>query len=366
VSALPWNPAWFQPGESLWSVASKLAFVACSSLAEVLDILGGVVRQLREAWLFPTADHAARICRSLELPWELGQQMFAGHAGLPDLKERAHWQLAIRYCPVCQAAFVHRTIFQDRRVAQCPVHGCALAELCPNCTSPIDPLGIGAWVCNSCEQPFVDPTGSWLEQFRSGTGARVAPAKTPPTNYYIPPLPGGTYVDRRNWAHQAFEEHAVLASVLLGPHLRCAEHEYDAQGCGHSAFFDCPLAAAVLMTANHLGIHAQSNQGGWVPSRPHISHAEALAHLEYILCFSPADRHAELARALTRAWLGEALSAFLAAAQAGHDQAVWRPSPDPRRHSETGRLKPVATDAKLVLLAGQAGLQCVSTSFSSR
>ncbi|MBE7940095.1 MULTISPECIES: ATP-binding protein [Ramlibacter] len=73
-----WNPRWFQPGESLWSVANKVAFTASASVSDVLRLLAGVLDRCREGWLFPTTDQAVDVCELIGLPMTAAKgQLFA-------------------------------------------------------------------------------------------------------------------------------------------------------------------------------------------------------------------------------------------------------------------------------------------------
>lgn len=357
---LPWNPKWYRSGESLWSVANKIAFVACCSLEQVLEHLAGVVRQMRETWLFPEARNAKAICEGLQLPFDTARGMVAGWTGLPGLEERPCWQLAIRYCPLCLAGCLHRTEFQHRSAKDCPVHQCALTDRCPHCWSPIDPLCQQAWTCNDCGQALVEPGAGFLARFRTGPSGLLRPVPCAGFATGFPAAPD-FHVDRRLAVQHVFEEHAALTSVLLRQHLGCAERERDAMASrGHSSFFDCPLAAAMLMAATQLGINAQCNHGGWVPSKAHTSQACALQHLEVLLSATPTADQEQVARQLARAWVYEALLAFVAAVGAGTDLAVWRPSPNPLLNEATGQFRPPVKDAEVWKLQAVAARGCRS------
>lgn len=63
---------------------------------------------------------------------------------------------AVRYCPECLRAGYHSEIFQLRAVHNCPEHGVALREGCPNCRGWIvpDARTRGALTCAHCAAPL--------------------------------------------------------------------------------------------------------------------------------------------------------------------------------------------------------------------
>ncbi len=346
-----WNPAWYQPGESLWSVANKLAFAAAASVAEVFAELAGVFRQAREAWLFPQPAHAQRIRAGLQLPEGLQGRLFAAETGRPDLTERFHWQLAVRFCPACLEGFVHRLAFQDVRIARCPVHQCELTDLCPVCHSPLDPLCPEAWTCADCGHRLVSPGVHWPAQFREGPLTVAVPkARRPQVST------GWGHVDRRRVVQDAYEEHSALCSALLGRHDACLRREgYAAMASGPSVFFDCPLAAGSLFLASQLGFAAQCADGAWVPARPWAN--PALTTLEALLWNIPPEQQRQVTRAVTRVWFVEVMESFTQAAAAGQPAAMWAPRTERWTASRQQLNDSVSTPA-LRSLAAQADQNC--------
>ena len=58
----------------------------------------------------------------------------------------------VRYCPECLRTGYHSELFQLRAVQNCPEHGIALREVCPNCQTSIvpDARTHGAFTCAYC------------------------------------------------------------------------------------------------------------------------------------------------------------------------------------------------------------------------
>lgn len=356
-----WNPAWYQPGESFWSVANKLAFVSTSTVAEVFVQLAGVHRNARESWLFPNEAHAATARASLHLPVGMGSQLFADVSGAPDLSTRCEWQLAIRHCPLCFEGFVHRLVFQDIRTRCCPVHGCELVDVCPSCLAPLDPLCPEAWTCSDCLQPLVDPGRGWAAKFSSGRGGFVTPrlqgGLTPPQV-----LVWGVQVDRRRVVQDAYEEHSAICAALLGRHHDCIPGESEAAMVnGPQVYFDCPLAASALFLAGQLGFVAQCADGAWIPPKPRGT--PALRVLESLLSKVAAAHHPEVTRVLARKWFTEILGTFSEASARGEPSACWSPRvPSLGPDDAVNRHGPVQ---KLHHLAAQAGKVCRSPAVSA-
>lgn len=350
-----WNPAWYQPGESLWSVANKLAFVAAASVAEVFADLAGVFRQAREAWLFPQPAQAQAVRASLQLPEGLGRRIFAAENGLVDLEVRLQWQLSIRFCPACLEGFVHQVTFQDLRTSRCAVHQCELTEVCPVCESPLDPLCPEAWTCADCGHRLVSPGLRWPEQFRAGPAHAVLGSIRPTR---APVAPGWGHVDRRRAVQDAYEEHSALCSALLGRHEACLSREgYAAMASGPSVFFDCPLAAGALFFASQLGFAAQCADGAWIPHRPWVG--PALRALEAVLWPLPQEQQRQAARTVIRAWFAEVLESFTTAAADGQQSAIWTPRAD-RWIEDTELLNKPVSARSLRRLGAKAYRNCRS------
>lgn len=351
TALVAWKTRWYQPGESLWSVANKLAYAACASVRDVLGLLAGVADRCREGWLFPSTEQAVAVCELLGVPLDHAKgRLFADVHGLPDLQEREHWQLAIRYCPQCLEGFVHRTAFQDRRVTHCPVHQVPLQGGCPACRSPLDPLGQAPWTCCRCGYELVAPGLTWTRQFRAGpvlkVVAQAAKAEAGPQPLLIPsPL-------LREWvAHGAYEEHSAIWSTLLGPHAACTHQDLDVFNANEMpARFTCPVAGAAWLSAKTFGIRPQFSAGGWVMPKPSSSAGlETGMFLATTLPVSDADIQV---RALVRCWTLDLLKAFAAAAKAGKTVAVWDGGTWPVPPARAAIFRQLAT------VTAQAGAQC--------
>lgn len=325
-----WDTAWYQDGESLWTVANKVAYAAYATVEEVFEKVAGVGGHLREAWLFPSTSHAIGVCRHLDLPLSAAKgQLFASVGGIPTLEERSSWQLGIRFCPACLDGFVHRTAFQNRSTQTCPLHGCRLSELCPHCMSPIDPLCKAAWTCNDCGTPLVEPGRGWPQKYRAGPTVNISDALPVVAWPMREEVRWNPHVNRRQAVHWAFEEHAALCSVMLGRHRACVDHENNAKVSTRSpVHFNCPMGAAAAFTAQQFGFSAQCILGEWVPSRPLLG--VGLRNLEALLGQTQERDQPDRTRELVRAWFVEALAAFVHAGRRGDNAAFWTPSTDPR------------------------------------
>ena len=320
-----WNTRWYQPGESLWSVANKLAYAACASVKDVLYLLA-VVADSREAWLFPSTDQAIAVCELLELPLSLAKgQLFADVCGLPGLQEREHWQLGVRYCPHCIQGFVHRTAFQDLRQTHCPVHQAPLLSGCPACKSSLDPACEQPWSCSHCGLELVGPGTAWTRQFKAGPTLEPVTAMHP----VVPAVQPIWMPDQllRRWVAQvAFEEHSALWSTLLGEHAACTHKDFDV--CNVDSMptrFTCPVAGAAWLSAKSMGIRPQFYGGGWPATRPEAG--AGLANAVFLVSTLPAEEVDAAVRALVRQWSLELLEAFGSAAEAGETYANWASGP---------------------------------------
>lgn len=326
-----WKPGWYQPGESLWSVANKLAYAACASVRDVLRLLAGVVDHCREGWLFPTTDQAVAVCELLEVPLTAAKgQLFADVRGLPSLEEREHWQIGIRYCPHCLAGFVHRTAFQDLRLTHCPVHQVPLLAGCPKCKSALDPAGPSPWACSFCAYELVMPGAAYPKQFRAGPVLKTFPARPPAVLARPITMPQRVL---QEWAARiAYEEHSAIWSTLLGDHADCTQKDFDVCNVDFMpARFTCPVAGAAWMSAKTFGIRPQFASGGFFLKNP--SAGAGLVSAVFLATTVDAGDVDARVRALVRLWTLDLLEAFAAAAAAGQTCADWDggtwPLPDP-------------------------------------
>lgn len=329
--SITWNPLWLQHGESMWSVANKIAFACDASVDQALEQLAGVKRRRRESWLFPTMAQAQLTCRHLGVSVARANNgLFADVDRALSLAERECWQLAIRYCPACMQGFMHQACFQDRRRRYCHHHGLRLLDRCLNCGSAIDPMCRRPWSCNYCHAALVQPSPlTWPTQFRLGPQIGDLPRR-PAKEAAMPMVPiWGVSVNPANVSHLAYEEHAAICSAWLGGHAECVMREPEAATrCGSPIYFLCPLAAASLFCANQLGFGAQCLDGVWTTGRPRRSD-RAMAHLLFAASSWPKRTLGRQVRAYVRSWFAEALEEFVAAAAAGKACAVWVPRPQP-------------------------------------
>jgi hypothetical protein len=348
---IAWKRSWYQPGESLWSVANKLAYAACASVQDVLRILAGVLDHCREGWLFPTTERAIAVCELLEVPLSDAKgALFADVRGLPSLQERERWQIGIRYCPRCIEGFVHRTAFQDLRLTHCLVHQVPLQAGCPKCKSALDPAGPSPWACSFCGYELVSPGAGWTRKFRDGPVLKpCAPAKPPAVA--ARPITLRSKVLQEWVAQVAYEEHSAIWSSLLGTHAGCTHKDFDVCNVDFMpARFTCPIAGAAWLSAKTFGIRPQFASGGFFLKNPCAGAGlDTAAFLATTLPAVDVDRQV---RALVRMWTLDLLEAFAAAAAAGKSCADWDggtwPLPDP---------DPPIYD-RLATAAGQAAARC--------
>lgn len=323
MSRLNWIPGWYQPGESLWSVANKLAYVYATGVSDILALLAGVGSRGREGWLFPRREQAPSMLSSLEIQEGPEVRLFAGTAEQVELAERFNWQLAIRYCPQCLEGYVHQLRFQDCRAERCLIHGCELLDRCPHCGGFLDPLCPMAWTCSYCGQPLVQVGPNWLEGFRTKTGGKVSTLSAQLIRHEKPVW--GEYVDPQVVAHHTYEAHAALAAHVLGEHSDCVPRELQEASMSTSAnvHFECPVASSVVFLAHQLGFDGQCTDGAWIPVK--ATRTNALTALMADIAAIPSIQHRDVVRATVQRWLVEMLEAMSQAADSGHRSAVWAP-----------------------------------------
>jgi hypothetical protein len=359
-----WNKAWFHSGESLWSIANKIAFANSTTVQQVLEYLGNVFVRHRERLMFPAVELILRMAGMLGLDSRLvALSMFAAVGERQPLNIREVWRIGIRFCPVCLDGFNHLTEFQDSRKAFCPEHGARLQDVCPHCGRRFDPLCQLPWSCNFCGFSLVKPGSRWFLDFEGGPTHQRQAEVALPTDIPLTSRHGST-PSRIRLCDIVYEELAGCAHSLAADHLDCMRVESALEFAVYRPVnFQCPMAAATIVLAKRLGIFAEGATGGWPNSRPVISESTALRQLEYLLSRVPVEWQDSLIREAVRAWYLEALSCFLEAARAGEAAVLWEPSMNEdlaQTRAETRRPWAGETLSKLEHLAASAATFCTA------
>lgn len=372
-----WNPAWATPGESLWSIANKLAWVNATSVADVLFVLVGCTAAWRAPYLLPTAQVALEVCRQLALDPLTFKWLFAEVDG-STLSERQIWRLGLRWCPKCMAQCFHSVAFQDWRRARCPWHGCALIELCPACGHAVDPLLLRPWHCGHCDTAFVKPGRQWPSDFSAGALSMaeaqewpgltevVSTEKTTRTSFELidqaaagKPGWGEDYEQEVVWLRWLlFEEGAALRDSLLRKYDSCIEaHRFWTRSEFDPTRFTCAATAADLCCNEWAGWPAEA-LGHWPATR--ITRPDNLHELTRQALQAPRWIAPMVIRESYRRLWRDAMLTFAGAATTGESTCRWRPELAPVKWSNTGT---VATFE--MLSAGELG-EAVSTALRSR
>jgi len=323
LTGVQWLSSWYEPGESLWSIANKVAFVHATSVSEVLGYLVGARVTAREAYLFPPRHGLSNIRRLLGESDPSAIRGCVHESETVTLAERWRWSMAIKYCPDCLEGFTHKVRFQEIAADRCHLHGRALVTHCPGCGSAIDPFAPAAWTCADCGGQLVVPGENWLHQFKSHSGGLVA-KRDERVGVSLTPV-WGEDVDQYRLAHVLYEEHAALSAALLSGHLACMDGErLESSKCPDRwLHFRCPVAGSLLFIAHQLGFEGQCLDAAWVPVRPRKT--DALKSLIGFLATLPKPSHDSAARSTLRQWLLELLEAATSAAHQGHHKAGWDP-----------------------------------------
>lgn len=336
MTRLAWNPLWYSTGASLWTIASKIAFVRTSTVAAVAEELVGATPCGRLPLWCPTPTDAAAACEMLNLPASRRTALFVGHQPL-QTAQREQLRLSLRWCPQCLRDGFHSPHFQDTRVACCPWHLCELLESCPKCHRAVDPLGLEPWKCAACLLPLGLDTEDWLQPFkrRPEHGGRW-PTKAVrhaslDENAWLCPQPEVRQSSLRAHLHgaiaehaehvQAFEEASALWDTLLVDHRDCLGREpHGWVPQFHSVEFNCPVAAAASHAFHYAGA-VQEPLGNWqtFPSAVGREHGVKLPS------YFPACTRPYLIRATVRHWLENALLQFADVAGVGRRTTHWRP-----------------------------------------
>jgi hypothetical protein len=348
MSVPGWNPDWYHAGESILSVALKLAYGNSTTVREALRGLTGATQDHRVVAMFPTSDTLGRVCRLLDLPLDAGKHLAAG-IGPPTEVDRRFLCQALRWCPSCMAQRYHSWKFQDWRRTHCIWHSDALLERCPRCGLVVDPFEMVGWQCPYCREPFAEPLGQgWIERLRRPVDAdryandaldlRLGRTVTSSGNQISVRLhqqhdSGEFGLNGLGWSESAWlrwhawEECSALADCQLHDHGECVTREWLA---GRTEFaitsYTCPLGAAVRQTVAWTGCQHE-RAGGWPVGGMHA--ADDYGAFCEPLISAPRWLVPALARELIREWLADAIRTFSAASQEAPSHCSWRPPSKP-------------------------------------
>ncbi len=333
-----WNPAWWHPHESFWSLANKIAFAAAVSVHQVVSYLLGheSLRRRSLVW-FNAPTVFLKVCQALGLDSAVVSQLF-WNAHSPTNEERACLSLGVRWCPECLAHGIHCAQFQDARLLLCPQHGCRIRDVCPNCHWPLDPLLEQPWTCGGCRHRLYEPPKAWPAAFRANVlfqssapvlswtqavdGVKTTVSLLAPG--WAPELAIGDS-DRQLEslaAFAAYEEGSALFDQVLWAHHAAAANEVEASQLDYRCVrFSDPLAAAANHVAAWFGSGTEAMSGQWPSRRISAAHP----NLSWTLRQAPPWARFQVARALYRTWAQAAALDFLSAKTHSHEPR-WRPA----------------------------------------
>lgn len=268
---------------------------------------------------------AARVGQELRLPPQWSSSTFCSASALP-FDEVQHFRLPLRWCRECLSSWYHSPLFQDVRVAECPVHRTRLLDRCPHCQRFVDPLTMHPWDCSECRHALAAPPRDWRYDF-TNSGPRVLHAERGVLSWRRADNGASLWIDAVGATSETshyemhvriFEYMSALWQCFAGDHRKCAQAEDAASMAQYSAFqFRCPVAAAFLQAGLAIGVEAEP-RGGWPSFRG--------GHLSgwYPSHSVPAWGHGLLAREQLRLFLLSALRHVSAASQSGWSEAFWQ------------------------------------------
>jgi hypothetical protein len=348
MSVPGWHSGWYRKGESVLSVALKLAH---GNFGVAADALRGLVRAKpshRLPTMFPSAETASRACALLGLPREAATSLFAG-VGVPVAAQRDRLGNALRWCPTCMSQRYHSWLFQDWQRTHCVWHADALLNRCPRCGLIVDPFLMSGWTCPNCRQPFAEPLGlDWVRVLCRPVDAEICPEDEVDRRL-------GLSVDRREdlisvtlrhrqtnstvdraalkwheaaWLRcQAWEQCSAIVDSLFADHRDCVANEWIA---GRTEFaitsFACPLGAGVRQVLAWLGCQHERVEG-WPSSK--MSMNDDFGAYARAMEAAPSWLVPVLGREVIKDWLGNAIEQFSGAARLPHGQLAWRPRQEP-------------------------------------
>jgi hypothetical protein len=151
-----WTSSLCLPGESLWSLWSKLCYLNAFSTSEIRVLLGDLSQTT--STLFLGEELATRT------PPTLLERVFSAPTGAanswmhplarPPYAPHGPFTKTPRLCVRCARLGFHCLTFQLNSVLRCPVHGCELIERCPVCNSTFPhmfcAIGRAPFQCSLC------------------------------------------------------------------------------------------------------------------------------------------------------------------------------------------------------------------------
>lgn len=342
-----WNPAWHRGGESIVSVALKVAYGNSSTVGDVLSGLVNASPSFRLPVMFPTSTAAVRAWKLLGLLPDVASSLFAG-IGEPAFTERDLFCHSLRWCPACIADRYHAWTFQKWNRHRCDLHAEPLMEGCPRCHRLVDPMAMEGWHCPVCKQPFATVHAMDWKRFpsrsscgskrhRDGTlpdlgveilrhGSAIDVVHRAPLAFGISNAGEGRASDDATLRWHAWEQCSAIVDCLFGAHRDCVAAEWAASHAEHGfTTFCCPLGAAAAQTLAWLGCRHE-RRGGWPGERP--QGADDLPLIQSAIGGAPAWLIPLLMREAALEWMSMAVSCFATAAQRGLLGLAWRP---PRR-----------------------------------
>lgn len=332
-----WNPAWWHPYESFWSLANKLAFAAAVAVNQVVAyLLGKQVRNRRSLVWFNDPAVYLNVCNALGLDSAATAHLF-WNTDWPTDQERACLSLGVRWCPECIVHGFHSAQFQDSRVLLCPQHGCEIRDVCPKCRWPLDPLMEHSWTCGNCGHRLYSPPKAWPAAFRADVQFEASAAvrswelteegEAGVLSLLAPGWTPGLGQGDSSWhlqslaAFAAYEESGALFDQELWAHHATAANEVPAAPLSYGRVqFSDPLSAAVNHVAAWFGSATEAMAGQWPIRRGTSAHP----NLPWTLSQAPPWARFQVARTLYRAWVHAAAQDFLSA-MADSRETQWRP-----------------------------------------
>lgn len=287
---LAWNPAWHQPGMSVWALACRIAHATTATVRSVLEYFVGADERHRAPVWFRSKPAVDRLAGLLDLPVTTVRDAFLYEVP-SSLYEREHYRLGVRWCSECLSAWYHSPRFQDVRLRSCPVHGRQLLERCQRCQRAIDPIGVLAWSCTQCGSPMTAMPPDWLDDFKrpaafflpslmkaAKKGEGGERRSEDGTTLFVPTgiaeavgqdvAPGFEYADDYRRRFHVFEDACGMWDTFAREHRACAAREHEAGMTQYSPVrFECPVAAAMLQAMGALGVVGEP-RGGWPGWRP--------------------------------------------------------------------------------------------------
>jgi len=347
VIAPGWHPQWWHDGESVTSVAIKLAYSCRTDVGSVLNFLVQASASNRLPVMFPSASVARVAIERLGLPLESAKSLFAG-IDKPNYQSRRWLVQALRWCPTCMAQRFHSWSFQDWRRTQCSWHDEPLLDRCPRCHVIVDPMQMRAWLCPNCREPFARQLGQdWVQVLKRAAAGqhRRLEADDPRLDLEvldsqdsrkvrilsngIEPIadqePDQSWNEAAWFRWHAWEQASAMTDSALHDHRDCVVREWVA---GHHEIaittYQCPLAAALKQALAWMGTQHEMSDGWPTSAMSSTTVWETyLCHLQDVpRWFVPV-----IAREVFIEWVACAAESFGESCTPTGGSHSWRPTP---------------------------------------